>query len=168
MIEDLRTPFDVEGIEEEIKAVFRFTDSVDSKNIALIKEISECESVAVHVRVLDFKYGMKNALNTNYYEKALKYIQKKINIPLRYYFFSDEIQWCKDNYNMFGIEDTKDTVFVDNNKGSQSFRDMQLMQRCKHIVCPNSTFSWMAGFLNDNKDKIVVTPIDTLPGTVSF
>ena len=66
------------------------------------------------------------------------------------------------------MDDDKNYVIVDNNNGEKAFRDMQLMSLCKHNICAQSTFSWWAGFLNQYKDKIVITPYETFPGTISF
>lgn len=33
-----------------------------------------------------------------------------------------------------------------------------MMYPCKHFVIPNSTLSWWAQYLAENKDKIVISP----------
>lgn len=76
--------------------------------------------------------------------------------PELYVIFSDDIQWCKENIReMVG---NREVVFVDWNKGEQSFRDIQLMTLCKHNIIVNSSFSWWGAWLNQNEDKVVVAP----------
>lgn len=36
--------------------------------------------------------------------------------------------------------------------------DFNLLRLCKHLICPNSTFGWWAAWLNENPNKIIVTP----------
>ena len=43
-------------------------------------------------------------------------------------------------------------------QGKDSWRDMQLMSECRHHIMANSTFSWWAAWLNQNKDKVVIAP----------
>lgn len=47
---------------------------------------------------------------------------------------------------------------VDWNRGSDSYRDIQIMSACKNNIIANSSFSWWAAFLNTNKNAIVCAP----------
>lgn len=43
------------------------------------------------------------------------------------------------------------------------YETLRLMYMCKHFVMSNSSFSWWASYLSDNKEKIVVAPSYWLP-----
>ena len=70
--------------------------------------------------------------------------------------FSDDINWCKNHLSQ--LWEGKKVVYVDWNKGKESFRDMQLMSLCKHNIIANSSFSWWGAWLNQNEKKIVIAP----------
>ena len=73
--------------------------------------------------------------------------------------FSNDIEWCKENSRIFGLDYSKDQVyFVDWNIGEDSFRDMQLMTHCKHGIITNSSFGWWGAYLIQNPNKITISP----------
>ena len=110
---------------------------------------------------------MKEILARNYYQKAVNHIKGKIDKPISFFVFSDNVNWCRENLDILGLSN-EDIIFVDYNKGENTFRDMQLMSLCKHIIISNSTFSWWAGYLIKNLNKIFITPYGSWPGTISF
>lgn len=90
-----------------------------------------------------------------YYENAIAELKKRTKIKVMCV-FSDDIPWCKDNFQYLSKE--IDIVYVDWNKGQESFRDMQLMTFCKHNIIANSSFSWWGAWLGDRDGKIVCAP----------
>lgn len=163
-------PNDFVGIEDEIRKVFTFVpfEADEVKNIELAKKISGSLSVSIHARAADMEYGMASALHRNYYGKAVNYIEKKCGKNVIYYIFSDKPNWVRNNLELLGMTDSRNYCIVDHNDGDHAFRDMQLMSMCRHNICAQSTFSWWGGWLNQNPDKIVVTPYETYSGTISF
>ena len=63
------------------------------------------------------------------------------------------MEWVKEN-----IQINSRVFYVDINSGDDSYKDMQLMSKCKHNIIANSSFSWWGAWLNENKNKIVVAP----------
>lgn len=161
------------GVKQQLYKAFTFPE-LNSKDLMDWAEIiKETESVAIHARVGGFEntFGifMEGLLKRNYYKKAISYLRKKINKKVAFFVFSDDLDWCKENVQLFGIDCKVDEVhFVRGGVGDESYRDMQLISMCKHAVIPNSTFSWWGGYLNANPQKIIITPYGTLRGTTSF
>lgn len=145
-------------IRPHILEAFRFPSiKPGSRNEAIIDEIGSKNVISVHVRRGDYvKIGNTQGICTlDYYRKALELMKEKTE-PEMFLVFSDDISWCRDNIARF-LGDIP-AVYVDWNKGENSFRDMQLMSRCRHNIIANSSFSWWGAWLNSNPDKIVIIP----------
>ncbi|GAB4188259.1 MAG: alpha-1,2-fucosyltransferase [Simkaniaceae bacterium] len=64
---------------------------------------------------------------------------------------SCRINWCKKH-----LKDLKpNIIFIE---GNDKILDLFLLSKCKHNILTNSTFSWWAGYLNTNPNKIVIAP----------
>ncbi|MEO5892037.1 MAG: alpha-1,2-fucosyltransferase, partial [Ferruginibacter sp.] len=109
-------------------------------------------TVAVHVRRADYlaehRYGF---LGINYYEDAIAMMKEKIADPL-FVFFSDDIAWCKANFN------NKDVIFFEDDKWDKDYLQLHLISKCNHQIIANSSFSWWGAWLNTNPGKIVIRP----------
>jgi len=136
---------------------FEFKDKLDKKNKETADLIKASNSISLHIRRGDYvqKKVYQNMFATcslDYYKRAVDIITKG-QTDFKLFIFSDDIQWVKENLNL-----PYETVYVDNNKGKDSYKDMQLMSLCKHNVIANSSFSWWGAYLNKNPEKIVVAP----------
>ena len=47
-------------------------------------------------------------------------------------------------------------MYIDLN--NPDYEDFRLMYSCKHFIVSNSTFSWWAQYLGEDKGKIVIAP----------
>ena len=125
---------------------------IDTENKKLVKEMQTCNSVSIHIRRGDYStHELLYILNDEYYDNAVKYISQHIENP-QFYVFSDDIEYANEKYC------DKNFKIININRGSNSFLDLYLMSNCKHNIIANSTFSWWAAYLNQNKNKIVIRP----------
>ena len=129
--------------------------ALSSQNQSIIDGMLHSNSVVLHVRRGDYlspKYAKKLAgiASMEYYSKAIAYIRKEITNPI-FYVFSDDIVWCKKNLSL------DNAIYVDWNKGKNSFLDMYLMTFSKANIIANSTFSFWGAYLN-KRNRIVIYP----------
>lgn len=136
----------------ELKKDFQFLPLKDQKNIQLMKEIEDTESVSIHIRRGDYVGEILDILDTEYYTDIIKRIKQE-NPLSWFYFFSNDAEYVKREYAWL-----KEKTIVEHNSGLESFRDMQLMSACKYNIIANSTFSIWAAVLNNNPDKKVYYP----------
>ncbi len=115
-------------------------------------------SVALHVRRGDHMYDNGDLFQRGYYQKSVGYIKEHTDTKQTFYLFSDDLEWCLENLETLGLEESDQIVPVNWNHGESSFRDMQLMTYCQHHIIPISSFSWWGYYLSDNRDKIVCAP----------
>ena len=86
----------------------------------------------------------------NYFKRGIDVIKEKIDKPT-FIFFSDDIEWVKDNIVI-------DTPCYYETGNDPIWEKIRLMSACKHFIISNSTFSWWAQYLSTNPNKIVVSP----------
>lgn len=141
-------------IEEMLKKEFAPIRPLDTRNCAIKVVMKKENSVSVHVRRGDYVTNKANAkligfIGLDYYINAISEIKEKVESPV-FYIFSDDIEWCKAKLSPLA----KNMKFINHNNGKDSYKDLLLMSACKHSIIANSTFSWWAGWLNENKDII--------------
>jgi Glycosyl transferase family 11 len=135
---------------QDIRRQFALQEPIAHKYPEIIKDIQSSDAVAVHVRRGDYldKEHRYIILGAEYYAEAMKIITEKVTYP-KYFFFSDDIEWVKQN-----LAYPQDSVFLCH----ADYEDLILMSMCKHQIIANSTFSWWAAWLNQNKNKVVIAP----------
>ncbi|WP_293788902.1 alpha-1,2-fucosyltransferase [uncultured Pedobacter sp.] len=141
------------NIADKIKHEFIFPKIKEIENQTVLQQILNTESVSIHIRRGDYLKDplLGNICDLNYYEQAISIINLKVKNP-RYFVFSDDIVWCRQNLKLQNI------TYIDWNDGRNSYLDMQLMSNCKHNIIANSSFSWWGAWLNNNGDKLVIAP----------
>lgn len=139
------------GNRGSIKKDLRLRLSLQPAAQKYAEKISCSNAVAIHVRRGDYLNNPAiGVLDSDYYQKAAKYVHEKTTRP-QFFVFSDDIDWCRHNINCIG-----DLTYVDDT--TSEVDDFALMKLCNHNIIANSSFSWWAGWLNNNEDKIIVAP----------
>ena len=147
-----------EEINDLICNELRVIAGQTQQNTLIEKEIKSVNSVCVHIRrgdyVSDPAWKQLNICDYTYYIKGLKLVSELVSNPVFFIFSNsnDDIRWIKENYNFKGFEIKY--VDIDN----PDYEELRLMSACKHFIISNSTFSWWAQHLAENKEKIVVAP----------
>jgi hypothetical protein len=144
-------------IRNKLINIFSYKYELSDNSKLLLNKITNSNSVSIHLRRGDYLNASNffNQLDFNYYIKAIEILNStsKNNI---FYVFSDDIEWVKLNFKM-----NVEFNFVELNVDDKIKLDMEeffLMKSCRHQIIANSSFSWWAAYLNDNKEKKVVYP----------
>lgn len=145
-------------MENDIRKAFTFNSELfNEKTQTMLKQIEHNEhAVSLHVRRGDYlepKHWKTtgSVCQLPYYINAIAEMNRRIEQPV-YYVFSDDIAWVKENLPL------PQAVFIDWNKGVESWQDMMLMSHCRHHIICNSTFSWWGAWLNPKENKTVIMP----------
>ncbi len=113
-------------------------------------KIINTDSVSLHVRRGDY---INKLTKVNYRELHFKYFFEAIGYTEGDLFiFSDDIPWCKEKFKESYFN--RKIYFV----SLEDYLDFELMKQCKQNIIANSTFSWWAAYLNNNKEKKVICP----------
>lgn len=132
------------------------TPQLSKENRKVLDMIKSTNSVFVHVRRGDYLFPRNvkrfgGICTSEYYAKAIGIMLERYP-DARLFAFSDDIPWMREHL----VTLPKNTVFVDWNKGRDSYLDMYLMSNCKAGIIANSTFSYWGARLGE--EKYVIYP----------
>ncbi|WP_340297074.1 MULTISPECIES: alpha-1,2-fucosyltransferase [unclassified Roseobacter] len=157
------------GFETILAETFKFRENLTGRNAEIAMEMEDTIPVALHVRRGDYiqnpkTYAFHGICHWDYYHKAMDHIRKRVRSP-HFYIFSDDLQAAIQEFGK-----SPETTYVDCNNGSNSYRDMMLMARCKHHIIANSSFSWWGAWLANahgyaDSEQIVIAPEQWLSGS---
>ncbi len=114
--------------------------------------------VSVHLRRGDYVSNPKNrrlyaACTPAYYAAAMDHVQAQEPRAV-FWVFSDDMPWAREVL----ADRAAQVVFVDHNRGHDSWNDLLLMSRCRHHIIANSTFSWWGAWLAEQPGQVVIAP----------
>jgi len=139
-------------IADIIRAEFALNENLDIEEADWLKNIQENNSVAVHIRRGDYvSLNLDSICNLNYYHAAMEIMKEKIG-DLQFFIFSDDPKWAADNFKDMSMN------IVSSDEYRSPCVDLYLMSQCKHQIIANSSYSWWAAWLNNNKNKIIIAP----------
>ena len=141
--DDLLKLFDTDELSEGVKE--------------LGEKLSNENSIAVHVRRGDYPKKKQLisrllAISDEYYSEAIKYTLNSVGDNPKFYIFSNDMEDAERLLNPY----IKDMIYKTGLK-TNAIDEWYLMKCCKNLIIGNSTFSWWAAYLNNNK-KVVCSP----------
>lgn len=156
-----QSPLYFSAIADRIRSDFQLCDPWPAAYQSISDVIQDVDSVGVHIRRGDYATNQSTQTfhglaSPDYFRRAVDMLRDELSNP-RFYFFSDDIEWCR------RVFEGSDIVFVDipeerGNSGLKACRDLHLMSRCRHNVLSNSSFSWWSAWLHEDPEKIVIAP----------
>ena len=129
-------------------ACFRRYFAIESVTMdSEIKITNPRVSCAVHVRrgdlakTDDYFYGK---VSVEYFVKSMHYIKQRFP-EVKFYFFSDEMEWVEENLIDFCKESKYDFELV---KGNKAYKDLMLIASCDHSIASQGSAGKFGAMMN--------------------
>ena len=139
--------------EADIRRMFVYQDAF-SKGAEAIKEriAGTPQSVGVHFRRGDY-VNLNITIDPKYYHDAIVMAAQKLDDPV-FFCFSEDLEWVKQNVSDLPYH----FEFIEYESDQKGLEDFELLRSCRNIITCNSTYSWWAAWLNEEKDRLVIHP----------
>lgn len=149
----------IEKIEEKLKTTLIF-QNITLKNKEFAKFLHDSNSVSIHVRRGDFLSRNNFCYKYGFFKRSVEFMKKQLTSPILFVFFcsQEDIPWVKNNKKTFGLDNSDHIIFVDWNTNENSYQDMFLMSNCNNNIITQSSFGWWGAWLNNNPNKISISP----------
>lgn len=142
-------------VEQTIREDLQIQPPTDALNDSAVRQIRNCEAIAVHLRCFDTPGGaLTHGVPPEYYARSVALLEREIALP-RYFVFSDDPAAAR---SMLIFPEDRATYVSHNLVEGNAYADLWLMTQCRHFIVTNSTFSWWGAWLGSGERKLVVTP----------
>ncbi len=163
-----------DSIREDLLKELSFNEDISGKANNFLNTIKD-NNFGLPIVGIDFRINSLKSyhsygppINFSYIEAALKYIKKRVNN----FIIVCCTDQCKYSSDQCKSNSDQDTCFVENFFKNQlnlsvsqpyfisnldEGSDLCLLSMCDHLVISNSSFGWWAAYLNDKKNKLVIT-----------
>uniref|UniRef100_A0AB39JDI7 Alpha-1,2-Fucosyltransferase n=1 Tax=Florenciella sp. virus SA2 TaxID=3240092 RepID=A0AB39JDI7_9VIRU len=112
----------------------------------------ETDHIALHIRRTDYlNKNFHKPLSLDYYYNSLKQMISalKLDKDIKIYIFSDDLDWCKENFEYKNIVPNYVTL-------NGEIDELYMMTKFQNIIIANSSFSWWGACLNNQNNKKVI------------
>lgn len=140
-------------VREELRDSILSSSPSSSRLLDLQVEISEGNSIAVHVRRGDFftKVAAKHGvLDVDYFFRGVEKLSEEGD---KVYLFSDDPQWCRERFGDLGFE-----KIIGQAHSESPLDHLILMSKAKKFLLSNSSFSWWSAWLSNVDGRNIIRP----------
>ena len=134
-----------------IKSDLTVSGCEEYRKLDIYKAISSTNSTCIHVRLGDYvNVPYYDTFGVEYYIKAIEYMKERTDST--FFVFSDDTEGARKLLSPLSAN----IEFVEY-EGQKTLSDFFLMSQCKNFIMANSSYSWWAQYLGNDKD-IVIAP----------
>ncbi len=153
--------FIFDGYWQSEKYFYKNKDEIKSfllgEKVRNVKLSRNFEEVALHIRLgdyLNFNISKENHLVCDFawYLKAINYLYRK-NSNFKFVIFTDDPDYVRLNFKL----PDKIKYFI-SEKGTEPHIDLLSMSLFRNFIISNSSYSWWASYLGEDKNSIVIAP----------
>lgn len=146
-----------QGAREVLAAHLAPAGPVDGCFSELQNSLAREDSLAVHVRRGDYLTDptfvkIYASCSSEYYRQAVAILSARTAIR-RVFIFGEDVAWARSHLRL-----NLPTTWVDPNQFPGHHHDLWLLAACPNLVMANSTFSWWAAWLLNERKKNVIAP----------
>lgn len=135
---------------EELINQYKPNYVLDKKTSKIIRDVENCESVAVHVRKGDFKeFG--RLMKDDYYNEKMENIKKIVEKPV-FVILSEDIEVRKQYKNR------SDVIILNLDTPHKYIDEWYILTKCRYHIIANSTYSWWSSYISNYHKKVVLKP----------
>jgi hypothetical protein len=131
--------------------ILKYFEIDDETNIYLNEkygDLLKLKTCSLHIRRGDYlgQQEFHPVLDIEYYKNSISHFDEDTHFLI----FSNDLEWCENN-----LDFIKNKTYI---KGNQNYQDLYLMKLCDNNIIANSSFSWWGAWLNENENKVVISP----------